>query len=283
MLAESSQWTWDTVEDFFKPLFPTWANLRVRFFPKWGSFVSPWQYQAAMLDDLSLQISLCVRLKLCTCSGQELGRFYPTALNWRSGTAFSATEACECAQKDKEMSNLYPVWRDGWATTTRRTWDDDRAKPPAEMEGWLGSTRTDQGERWGAQLRSRGALLWVFLAGGVYRLGFLSLSLTSCLPLAPSLDRERLQHGAVWEWLQGKPKCLTCIFFLLCCLPPRTTRLSLDSVNLVVSFSSISTFLPPLLCIAHFPSPSVFTPFVLVSCPHFLIFHSLPWCHYLVL
>lgn len=74
----------------------------------------------------------------------------------------------------------------------------------------------------GAQLRSRSVgLLVVFLGWWSFPAGislYFTLLLCSLLFFFP--DRERLQRCLVLEWLQGKPKCLTCIFYLLCCLFP---------------------------------------------------------------
>lgn len=104
-----------------------------------------------------------------------------------------------------------------------RTSGEDEATGAA-ASGWIG----DQFGLIcrGAQLRSRSVgLLGVFLglvefAGWDLSLfhSYSSLLLRSLLFFFP--DRERLQRCLVLEWLQGKAKCLTCIFYLLCCLFP---------------------------------------------------------------
>lgn len=141
--------------------------------------------------------------------------------------------------------------------------------------GEAGNTRRGQGvlaEPRGAQLRSRGALLGVFglwsLQVGV-SLYFFLFSLCSLLCFT---DRERLQRCPVLEWLEGKPKCLTCIFFLLYCLPPNFHTSPCLFLFFFSTFALLFLlfhlyFLPFSSVYCPFPSPSVFTPFVFVSCP----------------
>lgn len=127
--------------------------------------------------------------------------------------------------------------------------------------GEEGNTRRGQGVLAvprGAQLRSRGALLGVFgwwsLQAGI-SLYFFLFSLCSFLCF---IDRERLQRCPVLEWLEGKPKCLTCIFFLLYCLSPNFHTspclfLIFFPPSLCCFFSSISTFYLSHLCIVLSP------------------------------
>lgn len=132
-----------------------------------------------------------------------------------------------------------------------------------------GGVRGVLAERRAAQLWSRGALLgvvgWWSLQAGISLYFFLfSLCSFHCF-----IDRERPQRCPVLEWLDGKPKCLTCIFFLLYCLFPNfhtSPCLFFCYLRCVVST------LPPTFHLSHpvhrpSPSPSVFTPFVFVSCP----------------
>lgn len=110
--------------------------------------------------------------------------------------------------------------------------------------------------------------MWVclefFWAGGVCRLGslFISLLFFSSSPFFAVFfpDRERLQRCLVLEWLQGKPKCLTCIFYLLCCLfPDLHTSPCTFYLNF---FEFISEFLPLSSVYCPLTSPSVYTPFI---------------------
>lgn len=79
-----------------------------------------------------------------------------------------------------------------------------------------------------------------FLAGISLYFFLFSLCYLHCF-----IDRERLQLCPVLEWLEGKPKCLTCIFFLLYCLFP----------NFHTSPRLFSILLPSLCC---FFSPPTF-------------------------
>lgn len=82
-----------------------------------------------------------------------------------------------------------------------------------------------------------------------------------------SAGGERLQRCLVLEWLEGKPKCLTCIFYLLCCLSPPP--------NLHTSFCpflKIIFILNPSLSSVYHPAtvPSVYSPFNFPR-PHWLL------------
>lgn len=70
------------------------------------------KYLAAILDDLSLQTSLFVRLKLCTCSRQEPWRLCLTALRQASG----AQPWRLMSVVRRKIRSLYP----NWSTVTKQ-------------------------------------------------------------------------------------------------------------------------------------------------------------------
>lgn len=132
-----------------------------------------------------------------------------------------------------------------------------------------------------------------FSAGGDCRLGFLSSFPPSSLfhPLC-SLDRERLQHGPVLEWLHGKKTKISHLHFLPSVLfPPPTPQPSLSSlITILFVLSFLHCFFSPLSSSVRDLSPSPFFStfvssflflLVLICCSTFYlpIFYNLPFYH----
>lgn len=121
-----------------------------------------------------------------------------------------------------------------WKSEEMEGWVEERATP-----GWIGVFLA---ECRGAQLRSRGALLGVF--GWDLSL-FLPLSyFFSLCSLLCCIDRERLQHCPVLEWLQGKPECLTLHFLPSVLFIPQPSHLSL---SFLFNLHSVVSSLPSLI------------------------------------
>lgn len=125
------------------------------------------------------------------------------------------------------------------------------------------------------------SLVSEFSAGGDCRLGFLSsFPPSSLFHFLCSLDRERLQHRPVLEWLHGKTKISHLHFLPSVLFPPPTPQPCLSSlitILLVLSFLHCFFSHYPHLCVT-FPL-SIFFYFCLVfslpPCPHLLL-HLLP-------
>lgn len=85
-------------------------------------------------------------------------------------------------------------------------------------------------------------------AGGDCRLGFLSsFPPSSVFHSLCSLDRERLQHGPVLEWLHGKNQNFSLAFSSLCAVSPPTPQPSLSSLITILFVLSFlhCFFFPP--------------------------------------